>query len=115
MVSETKTSDFKVVIVGGGPIGLTAAHALHLAGIDFILLERRSSIVEDQGASLVVYPHTFRVMKQFGILEPLLTAGSELVHHLSLTADGHVFKEGTRYTRLREKYASPFPPFTSPN
>ena len=103
MACKTNGGAFKVVIVGGGPIGLTAAHAFHLAGIDFVLLERRSSIVEDLGASLVVYPHTFRVMQQFGILEPLLAAGSELVHHLSLTADGHVFKEGTRYTRLREK------------
>lgn len=96
-------SSFKAVIVGGGPIGLTAAHAFYLAGIDFVVLERRPTIVEDQGASLVVYPTTFRVMEQFGILEPMLAAGSELVHHLSLTADGRVFKEGTRYTRLREK------------
>lgn len=115
MASETKNTNFKVVIVGGGPIGLTAAHALHLAGIDFVVLERRPSIVEDLGASLVVYPHTFRVMKQFGILEPLLAAGSELVHHLSLTADGHVFKEGTRYTRLREKYTSHPPLILPPN
>ncbi|KAJ4295802.1 hypothetical protein N0V88_004504 [Collariella sp. IMI 366227] len=75
-----------------------------LAGIDFVVLERRPTIVEDQGASLVVYPTTFRVMEQFRILKPKPTAGSELVHHLSLTADGCVFKEGTRYTRLRENH-----------
>jgi 2-polyprenyl-6-methoxyphenol hydroxylase-like FAD-dependent oxidoreductase len=96
-------SSFKVIVIGGGPIGLTAAHALHLAGIDFVVLERRPSIVEDLGASLVVYPHTFRVLHQFGILEKLLSVGSELNHHLSITSEGYVFKEGTRYTRVREK------------
>ncbi|KAK3360632.1 flavoprotein monooxygenase [Lasiosphaeria hispida] len=95
---------FRVVIVGGGPIRLTAAHALPVARVDFLVLERRPNIVEDQGArtTLVVYPHTFRVMHQFVILEPLLSIGSKLDHHLSFTADGHVFKEGSRYTRVHQ-------------
>ncbi|KAH7014741.1 flavoprotein monooxygenase [Ilyonectria destructans] len=97
-------SSFKVIVIGGGPIGLTAAHALHLAGIDFVVLERRHNIVEDQGASLVVYPHTFRVLHQFSILEKVLSVGSELNHHLSITSNGYVFKEGTRYDRVRENH-----------
>ncbi|KAH7143581.1 flavoprotein monooxygenase [Dactylonectria macrodidyma] len=103
-MDNNKVSSFKVIVVGGGPIGLTAAHALHLAGIDFVVLERRPNIVEDQGASLVVYPHTFRVLYQFGILEKVLSVGSELNHHLSITSSGHVFKEGTRYDRVRENH-----------
>ncbi|KAJ9148540.1 FAD binding domain-containing protein [Pleurostoma richardsiae] len=98
------SSAFKVIVVGGGPTGLTAAHALHLAGIDFVVLERRLSIIEDKGASLVVYPHTLRVMHQFGLLEALQAVGSEIHHHLSFTTDGHVFKEGTRYERMRENH-----------
>src|SRR4051794_8708948 len=94
---------FKAIIVGGGPIGLAAAHALHLAGIDFVVLERRPAIVEDKGASLIVHPHTFRVLHQFGILDELLPRGAELDHHLSFTADGHVFSEGNRYALIREK------------
>lgn len=94
---------FKVIVVGGGPMGLTVAHALYLAGIDFVVFERRPAIVEDKGASLVVYPHTFRVMHQFGLMEALLAIGGELHHHQSFTADGNAFKEGTRYGRLREK------------
>ncbi|KAH8594579.1 hypothetical protein B0O99DRAFT_662193 [Bisporella sp. PMI_857] len=104
MSTNDKDGCFNVIVVGGGPIGLTAAHALHLAGINFVILERRPAIVEDKGASLVVYPHTFRVMHQFGILEALLSVGSELHHHLSFTADGHAFKEGTRYERVRENH-----------
>jgi hypothetical protein len=33
----------------------------------------------------------------------LLPRGSELNHHLSFTADGHVFGEGKRYNLIREK------------
>ena len=94
---------FKVIIVGGGPVGLAAAHALHLAGIDFLVLERRPSIVEDKGASLIVHPHTLRVLHQFGVLEELLPRGAELHHHQSLTTDGYVFKQGTQYILIREK------------
>lgn len=94
---------FKAIIIGGGPVGLAAAHALHLAGIDFVVLERRPAIVEDKGASLIVYPHTFRVLHQFGILDELLPRGGELFHHLSFTADGQVFSEGNRYNQIREK------------
>lgn len=96
-------SRFKVIIVGGGPIGLIAAHALHQAGIDFIVLERRNSIVEDSGASIVLYPQTFRVLHQLGILETLLPWGTELNHHLSFTKDGMVLNESSRHQKLKEK------------
>ncbi|KAJ5794613.1 FAD binding domain-containing protein [Penicillium paradoxum] len=100
----SQKDSFKVIVIGGGPVGLTAAHALHLAGIDFVVLERRPAIVEDQGASLIVHPHTLRVLDQIGVLEDLLPRGAELRHHLSFTAEGHVFKEGTQYTKIRENH-----------
>ncbi|KAF3400530.1 FAD-dependent monooxygenase andE [Talaromyces pinophilus] len=90
-MSEQK-SVFKVIIVGGRPVGLAAAHALHLAGIDFLVPERRPAIVEDKGASLIVHPHTLRVLRQFDVLEELLPRGVDLHHHLSFTAEGYVLR-----------------------
>ncbi|KAJ5681295.1 hypothetical protein N7455_007604 [Penicillium solitum] len=101
---SSSSTPFKAIIIGGGPIGLAAAHALHLAGIDFVVLERRPAIFEDRGASLIVHPHTFRVLHQFGILDDLLPRGAELNHHLSFTADGNVFNEGSRYALLSENH-----------
>ncbi|KGO73635.1 Monooxygenase, FAD-binding [Penicillium italicum] len=79
---------FKVIVVGGGPVGLTAAHALHHAGIDFTVLESRSTPVLDLGASIVLSSPSLRIMHQFGILERLLKIGGPLQHAQSMTRDG---------------------------
>jgi 2-polyprenyl-6-methoxyphenol hydroxylase-like FAD-dependent oxidoreductase len=96
-------SNFKVIVVGGGPIGLIAPHALHRANIDFLLLECRCSIVEDEGASIVVYPQTVRVMHQLGFLESLLPLGTELDDQLLFTKDGITFNESPSYSKTRER------------
>ncbi|KAK0727551.1 hypothetical protein B0T26DRAFT_809909 [Lasiosphaeria miniovina] len=85
-------SEFKVIVVGGGPVGLTAAHALAKAGIDYVLLEHRREVVIDVGASLVVWPQGFRILTQLGILEPLTALGVELGCTRSLELGGHKYK-----------------------
>ncbi|PYI09367.1 FAD/NAD(P)-binding domain-containing protein [Aspergillus sclerotiicarbonarius CBS 121057] len=92
-----------IVIIGAGPIGLTTAYALHHVSSDF-LLEQRPTIIEDNGASLVIYPHTLPIMHQFGLLDAILSVSGELKHHLSFTADGHIFNEGARYACVRENH-----------
>ncbi|KAL6408424.1 hypothetical protein AUP68_08281 [Ilyonectria robusta] len=82
-------TSFKAIIIGGGPAGLTAAHALYLAGIDFLNLEGRESVVVDQGASLVLGPQSLRVMHQFGLLDKLRAIGGEIGHYGS-TYEGSI-------------------------
>lgn len=83
----------KVIIVGGGPNGITAAYALHHAGIDFVLLERRQNVFEDTGASLVLSPHNLRVFHQFGALDSLREIGVPLRHvSLSFSPESRTFK-----------------------
>ncbi|KIN06862.1 hypothetical protein OIDMADRAFT_110104 [Oidiodendron maius Zn] len=60
---------FRVVIVGGGPVGLCLAHALSHAGIEYVLLERRDSVVEESGFGLALWPHGVRILDQLGLLE----------------------------------------------
>ena len=69
---------FKVIVVGGGPVGLAAAHALWRAGIDFTLLESRSSVVTDAGSNLVLLPMGLRLLGQLGLLDAINAVSSPL-------------------------------------
>lgn len=100
---------FKVIIVGGGPTGITAAHALHHAGIDFVVLERREDVTEDLGASLVLSPPSLRVFHQLGILEQLMDIGGKVIDSKGLTVDGQVFKKAATFELLKEKYVVAYP------
>ncbi|GKU09318.1 unnamed protein product, partial [Fusarium langsethiae] len=72
------TQGFKAIVVGGGPVGLSAAHALSRANIDFILLERRSSPVIDAGSNLVLNPMGIRALDQLGLEDSLEKVSSTL-------------------------------------
>lgn len=85
------TMDISVIIVGGGPVGLTAAHAFSKLGIDFTLLERRDIIAEDVGASIVLWPHGIRIMAQLGLLDQLLSIGTGLMSGTFQTVNGKAF------------------------
>jgi 2-polyprenyl-6-methoxyphenol hydroxylase-like FAD-dependent oxidoreductase len=62
-------SPFRVIVVGGGVAGLAASHILHKAGIDHVVLERRSTVAPQMGASIAIYPNTSRILNQLGILD----------------------------------------------
>lgn len=82
----TMSAQFKVVIAGAGPVGLVLAHALFAAGIDFLCLDKRDSLFEDAGASIVLLPHTLRVLSQFGIYDELMTIGTRVQRHTTIVA-----------------------------
>ncbi|KAJ4324542.1 hypothetical protein N0V84_003821 [Fusarium piperis] len=97
-------TSFKVIIVGGGPVGLVAAHVLYKAGIDFVVLERRQNVVLDLGAALVLAPHSMRVMHQLGLYEKLIEIGGELLNTKGFLLDGYQFKTGTELQLLRQNH-----------
>ncbi|KAH1304729.1 hypothetical protein KXW98_001578 [Aspergillus fumigatus] len=77
----TAKPPFKVIIVGGSIAGLTLAHCLSKAGIDYIVLEKRKHIAPQEGASIGILPHGGRILEQLGLfylveeqIEPLHTA-----------------------------------------
>ena len=70
-MSQQKSS-FRVIVVGAGVSGLAASHAFQKAGIDHVILERRSTVAPAEGASIAMYPHGSRILQQFGCLDAVM-------------------------------------------
>ena len=66
-----------VVIAGGGPTGLMLAGELALAGVDVVVVERRSSQEVDGSRAGGLYPRTLEVLDQRGIAERFVSAGQQ--------------------------------------
>lgn len=96
-------SNFKVIVVGGGPVGLVAAHGLTRAGIDFVLLERRPSIVFEAGSNLVLLPMGMRVLGQLGLLDALERVSSPLAKVQRIDHSGRNMGDTQFFVHFKEK------------
>ena len=94
---------FKVVIAGAGPVGLVLAYALSAAAIDFVFLDKRSTLFEDAGASLVLLPHTLRVLSQFGIYDELMAIGTRVQKHTTIVASTKEHWDSSGLSEVIEK------------
>jgi 2-polyprenyl-6-methoxyphenol hydroxylase-like FAD-dependent oxidoreductase len=68
-MAKSTSTKFRAIIVGAGPVGLYLAHALSRATIDYVVLEQNESVLRYQGAGLILYPHTIRLLDQIGLHE----------------------------------------------
>jgi len=96
-------STFRVIVVGGGPVGLTAAHILAKAGIDFVVLERHHTVTPDLGASVALWPLTLRVFDQLRILKPLEHLMNPLKHKIVLTHSGDIYAQNDAFQVVADK------------
>jgi 3-(3-hydroxy-phenyl)propionate hydroxylase len=69
------TAEHAVVIAGGGPTGLMLAGELALAGIDVVIVERRTSQDLDGSRAGGLHSRTIEVLDQRGIADRFLSAG----------------------------------------
>ena len=76
-------------IVGGGIGGTAAAVALQRAGIDTVVYERAPAFRE-VGAGMMLWPNATRVLRDLGMLEPVLQCSGSNTHFLVRTSDGTV-------------------------
>ena len=63
-----------VVVVGGGPVGMTAALALARAGIPVLLLEAGDELSRESRAS-TFHPPTLEMLHRLGVADELVAAG----------------------------------------
>lgn len=69
--------DHAVVIAGGGPTGLMLAGELALAGVDTVIVERRTTQHVDGSRAGGLHSRTLEVLDQRGIAERFVSAGEQ--------------------------------------
>jgi 3-(3-hydroxy-phenyl)propionate hydroxylase len=67
--------DHAVVIAGGGPTGLMLAAELALAGVDAVIVERRTDQTMDGSRAGGLHARTIEVLDQRGVAERFVAAG----------------------------------------
>lgn len=78
---------FRIIVAGGGLVGLTTAHILSKAGIDFVVLEQHDNVTPYLGSLLSIMPSTMRVLDQLDLLD-IFNEHCDVVHRLHFfTAD----------------------------
>ncbi|PFH60359.1 hypothetical protein XA68_11101 [Ophiocordyceps unilateralis] len=73
MVAPESSARLRAIIVGAGIGGLTTAHALHRAGIDYVVVEKHDDVLKPFGSTITLHPGQLRILHQLGLLDRLKT------------------------------------------
>ncbi|KAK8856739.1 monooxygenase [Apiospora arundinis] len=103
MSTEDSPKPFRAIVVGGGLVGLTAAHILTKAGIDFVVLEKHKSIFTSRGTQLALWPQTFRIFDQLGLLESVQSILDWCQRTFVLSAEDASIRMGDPTFEIMEK------------
>lgn len=98
---ETNGSSFKVIIVGAGVAGLTLAHCLERASIDYLVLDK-GVIAPPFGTTITMQPHACRILDQLGILEDVVRSCSAMGRCYYRTSSGKCFLENDFFPLVRK-------------
>lgn len=81
--------EVEVAIVGGGPVGLSAALGLALRGVEVLLLEARAERPAGTRA-IGVHPPSLAFLDELGVAEPLVQAGVRVTRGRALGSRGAI-------------------------
>ncbi|KAI1151264.1 hypothetical protein F4825DRAFT_423535 [Nemania diffusa] len=94
MADDAHARPFRAIIVGGGLLGLTAAHIFAKTDMDFVVLEQHDDLTPEVGSPLALMPPTFRVLDQLGLLDTISPTLTRFENTVLMSADdGTVWKE----------------------
>jgi len=107
-MNSLESSPFRVIVVGGGVGGLTAAHALRKANIDHVVLERAVDPAPPTGASIAIYPHGARILEQIGCLQAAQRACVPMESFINRRPGGKAIVDSRFFEFVKEKYVHDF-------
>jgi 2-polyprenyl-6-methoxyphenol hydroxylase-like FAD-dependent oxidoreductase len=108
---SSRSTQFRVLIAGGGIAGLTLANALQHAGIDYLLFEARDEFAPQLGASIGIGPNGGRILDQLGCYEDVMANTVPLDYTSSRNSEGGYIRpktDGFRLVQARSNYCMCF-------
>ncbi|MER7466212.1 FAD-dependent oxidoreductase [Streptomyces sp. NPDC097981] len=96
--ARTQTGAAQVLVVGAGPVGLTAAHELARRGLRVRLIDGADGPARTSRA-VAVHPRTLETFDQMGVVAPVIEAGRR---NRAFT----MFARGRKLVRLDADYSS---------
>jgi FAD dependent monooxygenase len=100
----TSAKPFRVIIIGAGNVGLSFSHALQLANIEHVVLEKHDKIVSIRGAALSIWPSVARIFDQFGILDNIAKATTPISRECQRWPDGSLSWHGDMMQSMGNLY-----------
>lgn len=71
--------DHTVIVVGGGPSGLVVASELAMAGVDVVVIERRTDVVQSRAGTIL--PRVLELLDSRDLAQRFIDASAEIVSH----------------------------------
>ncbi|EER23620.1 FAD dependent oxidoreductase domain containing protein [Coccidioides posadasii C735 delta SOWgp] len=99
----TWETPFKVIVVGAGVAGLTLAHCLEKANIDYVVLDK-GIVAPPFGTTITMQPHGCRILDQLGCLDAVLSQCSTMKGCSCRTSTGKVYAEN-RFFEVIQQYS----------
>lgn len=98
-----KDTPFKVVIVGAGVAGLTLAHSLEKAKIDYVLLDK-GIVAPPWGTSITIHPHGCRILHQIGCLDAVSDQCATMEEFHFRDSNGKSFLHDRFFEAIAKRY-----------
>lgn len=95
---------FRVIIIGAGIVGLTLSHALQLAKVDHVVLEKNGKVVSVRGAAVIIWPNAERIFDQLGFLPKILDSTTPVTKEYRRWPDGTVNNVANTMSKFNELY-----------
>lgn len=91
---EPRPRPFRAIIVGGGLLGLTAAHMFERTDMDYVVLEQHDDLAPEIGSLLALNPPTFRILDQLDLLDAVMPGLNRVDNSVFMSAaDASIWKE----------------------
>lgn len=85
---------FRIIVVGGSIAGLTLAHCLDQAGVDYVVLEKHGTIDSAPlGGFIAIMPTGARILTQLGLYAAVSRAGKPITVIHTGYPDGFEFSD----------------------